>query len=80
MTPRTRSKTKSKVLAQEKVQKEKIMAREEDKREGLSFLNNQDGDVELIESSRAEQPRFMTPPKSNQGMITIFSIPPWLSK
>lgn len=55
------------------------MAQEQDKTEELTFSDNQDGDVELIEAPRVDQSSFMTPPKGNQGMTTTPSIPPYLS-
>ena len=43
--------------------------------EELTFLDNRDGDVELIEASKSNQPSFMTPPRGNQGMTTTCTIP-----
>ena len=47
MTPRTRSRTKAKALAQKKVQKEKMMTQGKNQGEELTFSNNHDGDFKV---------------------------------
>ena len=47
--------------------------------DGLSFLDNIDGDVQLIEAHRIDQLKFMTPTKEAQGISTNPIIPSWLS-
>ena len=44
------------------------MAQAQNSGDGLSFSNNLDGDVQLIEASRKGQPRFMTPTRETQGI------------
>lgn len=79
MTPRTKSKTKSKAFMQQEIEKEKMMTHGQGLGEELNFLDTQDGDVQLIESPKLNQPKFMTPPRGSQGMTTTPMIPSWLS-
>ncbi len=47
--------------------------------EELTFSDNQDDNVELIEALKSNQPSFMTPPRGSQGMTTTSTMPSWLS-
>ena len=64
---------------QQEIQKEKMMTQGQDLGEGLNFLDNPDGDIQLIEAPKSDQTKFMTPPRESQGITTTLTIPSWLS-
>ena len=64
---------------QKEIQKEKMMAQEQGLGEDLNFLDNPNGDVQLIEAPKLDQPKFMAPTKEGQGIIANPTIPSWLS-
>ena len=63
----------------QKIQKEKMMTQEWGLGEDLSFLDNLDGDVQIIKASKSDQTKFMTPTKEGQGITITSTISSWLS-
>ena len=47
--------------------------------DGLDQSDSRDGDVQLIEAPKADQPRFLTPVRDSQMRLVSPAIPSWLS-
>ena len=51
----------------------------QDSGDGLDQSDSGDGDVQLIEAPKADQPRFLTPVRDAQTRPASPAIPSWLS-
>ena len=77
--PRTRSRSKSAALEQIKNQEQEMTSKSQDSGDGLDQSDSGDGDVQLIEAPKEDQPRFLTPIRDAQTKPPSPAIPSWLS-
>lgn len=64
---------------QQELQKEDMLAQVQDLEEDPNLSDTQDGDVQLLEAPKLDQPKFMTPLRGDQGITVAPTILSWLS-